>query len=201
MQAVELQLEKRDGRGKGPARKARATGRIPGVLYGHKQEPLTFSVDGHGLSQTLAKSPFGRNQVLALRGVDRDVEALIKDVQVHPVSRAILHLDLIEVRDGDRVVVEVPIRHQGKAAGQSAGGTLVLLKRSVRIACVPAHIPAEVMLDVTPLGVGEDITVGSLPLPEGATPIGDPKVVVLTVRPPRVSGKAQEAEPAAGKKK
>lgn len=192
MEAVQIELEKRTSTGKGPARKSRSQGLIPGILYGHKSEPLMFAADRHGFGQLLQKSAYGRNQLFAVRGVDRDVEVLIKDLQVHPVSREVLHVDLIEVRDGDRVTVWVPVRHEGKAAGQSAGGSLQLLRRRVKLTCEPKKIPSEIMLDVTPLGVGDEITVGTLPLPDGAIAVGDPKVVVLTIKPPRVSGKAKE---------
>lgn len=194
MEALSIQLEKRIETGKGAARKSRRLGRVPGILYGHGQEPLLFNVAGHDFDLALERSPYGRNQVFAVAGVDRDVEAIIKDLQVHPVTRTILHVDLIEVRDGDRVTVSVEVKHTGKAAGQSAGGTLQLLKRTVRLICAPSAIPSELIVDVTPLQVGQDVTVGDLPLPEGAAPVGDPKVVVLTVKPPRVSGKTRDEE-------
>lgn len=201
MEALEIQLDKRDTRGKGATRKLRKAGKIPGIMYGHGEEPIAFEVDSHGFVLSLEKSPYGRNQVFAVRGIERDVEALIKDLQFHPVSREILHCDLIEVRKDDKVRVEIPVRHKGKAAGQSAGGTLRLLRRSVKIECSPNAIPFEIMLDVTPLGVGEDITVGALPLPEGVVALGDQKVVVLTIKAPRVSGKQREDEGDAKKKK
>lgn len=192
MEAVQIELEKRADTGKGPARKTRAQGKIPGILYGHKSQPVMFNADSHGFSQLLNKSDFGRNQLLQLSGVDRDITALIKDIQVHPVSRRILHLDLIEVNDEDRVTVTIPVRHEGRAAGQSAGGTVQLLMRQVKIVCSPRKIPAAIVIDVRPLGIGETILVGDLPLPEGAKSIGNQKLIVLTVKPPRVSGKTQE---------
>ena len=195
MEAVQFDFKKRTETGKGPARKARQKGEIPGILYGHGSEPLMFSADNHAFSQLLMKSPFGRNQLLSVRGIERDVQALIKELQFHPVTREILHCDLVEVRSEDVVTVVVPIKHVGKAVGQSAGGTLQLLRRKVKITCKPEQIPSDITLDVTPLNIADDITVGQLPLPEGATAIGDPKVIVLTVKPPRVSGKAKEEDP------
>lgn len=200
MEAVTMELAKREEMGKGAARKGRAAGKIPGILYGHKTEPLSFSVEEHGFVQALAHSPYGRNQVFAVRGVERDVEVLIKDMQVHPLSRKVLHVDLIEVREGDRLRVQVPVRHQGKAAGQSAGGTLQLLLRSVKLLCPPKRIPEAIMIDVTPLGIGEDVTIADLQLPEGSQAVGEGKNIVLTVKPPRVSGKKTEEEDAKKKK-
>lgn len=194
METLPIQLEKRTQTGKGAARKTRLQGRVPGILYGHGQEPVMFDLEGHKFDLALEKSPYGRNQVFSVAGVDRDVQVLIKELQVHPVTRNILHVDFIEVRETDRVKVEVEVKHVGKAVGQSAGGTLQLLKRTVSVMCPPADIPAEIVVDVTPLQIGEDVTVGSLPVAEGVVPLGDPKVVVLTVKPPRVSGKVRDEE-------
>ncbi|MBX2813951.1 MAG: 50S ribosomal protein L25 [Myxococcales bacterium] len=189
MEAVQFEFDKRTTTGKGLARKARMEGRVPGILYGHKSEPLMFYADGHKFSLLLQKSEFGRNQLLAVRGLGRDVEALVKDIQFHPVTRTILHCDLVEVWKEDRVTVVVPVRFHGKAKGQSAGGTVQLLCRKVKLLCTPHNIPSEISLDITPLDLEDDITVATLPLPEGAEAIGDPKVVVLVIKPPRVSGK------------
>lgn len=194
METVELQLAKRTDTGKSKARKARSDGRIPGILYGHKSEPVMFEVGAHGFEQLLVKSPFGRNQVMDVRGIERNVTALIKDLQIHPVSRQILHFDLLEVRPEDRLEVVVPVRYEGRAAGQSAGGTVQLLMRSVRLTCTPGQIPEAIVLDVRPLGVGESISVGDLPVPEGSKVFGNQKLIVLTVKAPRVSGKKDEEE-------
>lgn len=194
MEAVKIQLEKRETTGKGHARKARQAGRIPGILYGHKQDPIMFDVDEHGFELTVHQSPYGRNQLFAIEGVGRDVEVLIKDVQVHPVNRKLIHVDLLEVREGDRLKVEVPVQPKGRAAGQSAGGTLQLIKRTVKMMCPPRNIPESIVVDVTKLNVGEDVTVGDLPLPEGASMIGEDRLVVITIKPPRVSGKKADED-------
>lgn len=196
MENVELKLDKRTTTGKGPARKTRSEGRIPGILYGHKSDPVMFDVDAHGFGQILNKSAYGRNQVMDVRGIERDVRALIKDIQIHPVTRRIVHFDLLEVHDDDRVEVVVPVKHEGRAAGQSAGGTVQLLMRSVRLTCRPDQIPASITLDVRSLNLGDTITVGDLPIPDGATTFGNQKLIVLTVKAPRVSGKSKDEEEA-----
>lgn len=201
MQAVKIHLDKRETKGKGAARKGRRAGRIPGILYGHEQAPIMFDVDEHRFGYELTQSPYGRNQLFAVEGVDRDVEVLVKDLQIHPVSRRLLHLDFIEIRDGDEVKVEVPVTPKGKAAGQSAGGTLQLIRRTVKLMCPPKHIPSALVVDVTRLNVGDDVLVGDLPLPEGARALGGDNLVVITIKPPRVSGKAAQDEEDDKKKK
>ena len=112
-----LEVEQRVGQGKGDARKLRASGKIPGVLYGHKEQPTPLSLDPHQLRKRIRASDLGRNPVLQLSGLDRSVMALIKDTQIDPVRRDLIHVDFFEVRETDRVVVEVPLEFEGKAAG------------------------------------------------------------------------------------
>lgn len=194
MEALQIDLQTRETTGKGEARKARAEGVIPGIIYGHGKDPLMFGVEGHGFYQAVSKSPFGRNQLFAVRGVGRDVDVIIKELQQHPVTRDLIHVDFLEVEPSDRVTVKVPVKTVGRAAGQSAGGTLQLLRREVKIICSPHAIPENITIDVKPLGIGQDVTVAELPLPEGAVAVGDSRNVVITIKAPRVSGKAKEEE-------
>src|SRR5688500_1649811 len=110
-----IEVQPRAQHGKGAARKLRATGKIPGVLYGHKEAPIPFEVDPTLLRKSLRSSDLGRNTVLTIRGLNREVLALVKDTQVDPVGRDVLHIDLIEVRSTDRVIVEVPVVLTGKS--------------------------------------------------------------------------------------
>ena len=108
MEQQVIEVEPRTPGGKGDARKLRSEGKIPGVLYGHKEEPLAFSLKPAVLRKQLRASGMGRNTVFQVKGLGREALALLKDAQIDPVRRDLLHVDLLEVRESDRVVVEVP---------------------------------------------------------------------------------------------
>src|SRR5688572_13530640 len=142
MQTQDIQVERRTESGKKTARKLRKGGKIPGILYGHKQEPVAFTVDPHEVHKKVRASGAGRNTVFKVSGLGRDVLALLKDSQIDPVKRALLHIDLIEIRESDRVVVEVPVELVGKPAGVVAGGVLQAVRRTIAVETSPLSIPA-----------------------------------------------------------
>src|SRR5688572_727139 len=101
MQQHEIHVEPRTGSGKGSARKVRDTGKIPGVLYGHKQAAQSFTIDPIELKKQVKASGMGRNTVFKVSGLGRDVMALLREAQMHPLKRTIIHIDLVEIRDTD----------------------------------------------------------------------------------------------------
>ncbi len=204
MEQQAIQVEVRTPNGKMATRKLRAGGRIPGVLYGHKEAAVSLSLDPHALQKRIRASGLGRNTVFKLEGLNRSVLALLKEAQVHPLSRNLIHVDLIEVREDEQVVVEVPIEFEGRAHGVVMGGDLFIVRRSLSVACSPLNIPRAIKADVTPLGMGQAMHVADLPFPEGVKPAIDPKTTVANIRAPRTEAAAEtavaaEAAPAAAK--
>lgn len=206
MSQTEIAVTARSERGKGAARRMRAAGRVPGILYGHKEPPRAFAVDPNEFFKRLRATGFGRNTLFKVTGLDREVTALIREMQLHPVRRELVHLDFLEVTDSDQVDVEVPVKTRGRAKGMVAGGDLQVAKRSVRVKCSPLAIPKEIVLDITPLEIGQSIRVQDLPLPDGAEHVEAPRLAVVNIKESRRSRQAAaaaaaEAEGDAKKKK
>jgi large subunit ribosomal protein L25 len=196
MQTQSIELKRRDKSGKTAARKVRQAGHIPGILYGHKQEPVAFTTDPVDLMKKVRASGMGRNTVFTVTGLDRAVTVLLKDSQVHPLKHNLLHIDLIEIRETDRVVVEVPVELVGKPEGVIAGGVLQAVRRTIAVECSPIAIPQKILADVTHLQLNHALHVNDIKFPEG-TKSGYPpgtNFAIATVQPPRAE---EEVKPAA----
>jgi large subunit ribosomal protein L25 len=189
-----IEVEKRDTRGKGNARKMRAAGKIPGVVYGHQEAPISVTLDPRVLERHLTHSGKRRNTLFELAGLGRQILCLTKDLQVDPVKRDLLHIDFFEVREGDRVLVDVPMVYTGRPEGVVKGGKLEGTRRTLRLDCSPLAIPTDVKLEITKMQIGDTIRVKDLDLPEGVKPALEANATVATIRAPRASDAAGEGE-------
>jgi large subunit ribosomal protein L25 len=167
----------RDTFGKGAARKLRATGQIPAVLYGHGTAPQHLTLPGHQVGLLIRKA----NAVLDLQIAGKSQLALVKDVQKDPVHQVIEHLDLIVVRRGEKVVVDVPVHIEG----ESFSGTIVVQDaNTVSLEVEATHIPERIVVNVEGAEEGTHITAADLELPSGASLQSDPELLVLAVTTP-----------------
>ncbi len=184
--------EKRDRFGKGAARKIRAAGKIPAVLYGHGIDPQHLTLPAHQLSLLLRKA----NAVLELDIDGASQLALVKDVQRDPVRQVIEHIDLITVRRGEKVQIEVPVHVEGEPF---SGSIVVQELSTISIEAEATHIPEHVVVDVEGLHDGTHITAADIPLPSGATLLSDPESLVVTISLPAgpTAEETEEAEAAA----
>lgn len=164
-----LEVTPRDTRGKGTARKARASGTVPAVVYGPSEPPQAISVDPAKLKE-LFKQTGDRNTLVQLKvGDAAPVPCLVREVQKHPASREILHVDFYAVpRDGE-VEVLVPVLPVGRPKGALLGGRVRLVRRALKVACPADRIPARLEIDVTELDVGDYLKASDVPLPEGVS--------------------------------
>lgn len=169
-----LVTEVREKFGKGAARKIRATGKIPAVIYGHGTDPQHVTLPGHEVSLILRKS----NQVLELDIQGKTQLALVKDVQKDPVRQIIEHIDLIVVRKGEKVVVDVPVHLEG----ESASGTSVNQEsNTISLEVEATHIPESVIVSIEALEEGAKIHASDVTLPAGATLITDPETLIVGI--------------------
>ncbi|HTJ72316.1 MAG TPA: 50S ribosomal protein L25/general stress protein Ctc [Actinospica sp.] len=193
MSEIKISAEKRDNFGKGAARQLRRDGKIPAVLYGHKQEPVHLSLPEHDLFLAL-KTP---NVLLNLDIVGGKSElAIPKAVSKDPVKRTLEHIDLLLVRRGEKVTVDVPVVTTGEIA---SGGLLELVLTSLSVEAEATHIPASFEVDVDGLEEGAQITAGQVSLPNGVTLATDAEAVVVHVLTPAatlVEDEAAEGESA-----
>ncbi len=175
MPEVRIAAETRDEFGKGAARQFRREGRVPAVLYGHGTETRHLSLPGHDLMLAL-KTP---NVLLRLEGLKHGSEiALPKAVQRNPIKGVIEHVDLILVRQGEKVTVEVPIRVTGNIAPD---GLLEQQLVQISVEAEATNIPQGIDVDVEGMEIGSMVHAGDLALPRGVSLQADPEVLVLHV--------------------
>jgi large subunit ribosomal protein L25 len=197
MEMVEVTIERREGRGKGPARKLRRAGMIPGVFYGPGRTTVHVGVKAEEFARKLSHLE-GSHLIRLVNDGGKDPElhdkaVLLREVQRHPVSDDVLHVDFLEVSLTERLTVSVPLRFVGKAAGVVEGGILQPIVREIEVECLPTEIPEFIEVDVSALGIHEAVHLADVRLPEGVTSVGDAMQTVVTVLPPTV----EEAKPAA----
>ncbi|HXH35756.1 MAG TPA: 50S ribosomal protein L25/general stress protein Ctc [Plantibacter sp.] len=174
---LKVTAELRESFGKGAARKLRALGKIPAVLYGHGTEPVHVSLPGHQMLLILRKS----NAVLELDIAGKGQLALVKDVQKDPVRQIIEHLDLIVVKKGEKVEVNIPVHIEGESA---AGTILNQDATTVSLEVEATHIPERVTVSVEGLEEGAQILAGDIELPKGASLITEADVLIVAITTP-----------------
>ncbi|HID10570.1 MAG TPA: 50S ribosomal protein L25 [Candidatus Latescibacteria bacterium] len=177
--------------GKGHVRKLRRAGRIPAVLYGGREDPLPIALDRKSFEVALHKG--GTSSVYRVVVDGRDCLTVVKELQYHPVTDELLHVDLQRVLLNERVTVEVPIVTVGTPAGVKEGGVLDHLVHSVAVECLPTEIPERIEVDVSGLGIGDVVHGEDLKRIDPRVVV-DPQQPVLTVVPPvKPSEEVEEA--------
>ena len=202
MSTNKITAEVRESTGKGVARKLRAAGRIPAVLYGQGHDGVSLTLDSYELNQLLATAG-AKTSVLELevkdggKGPRRNV--LIKEVQKHPYKDIILHMDLLEIAMDEEISVMVPIEIVGTAKGvRLDGGILEMKRRELEIVCLPHIIPDTLTIDVTELEIGDNIHVEDVKVPVGVTITHETNFTIMTLVAPAVEVEPEEEEEVEG---
>ncbi len=203
MEKQTLEVEVRETSGKGPTRQLRAQGKIPGVFYGPGVDTTKLSLSPKAFLRAL-ETPYKQNVVLTIEVGGVTHEVMVKDIAIHPVTRAPLHVDLYKVT-GDRAVeVRVPVATKGRPIGVQKGGRLQVVFRELPVRTTPDKIPAKIEIDVANLEIGDVFTVADLTLDEGVSVQFKPdRRVVLVTEPKKIVEEtvdevAAEAPPAGG---
>jgi len=187
----QLTVSVRTETGKGASRRARRAGRVPAVLYGHGTEPQHLELPAHDFAAVLRHS--GTNAVLTLDIEGKEQLALTKALEIHPIRRTIQHADLLVVKRGEKVTVEVNVVIEGDAAP----GTLVTQDATaVEIEAEALSIPEQLTISIEGAEAGTQFTAGGIELPKGVTLISDPELLLVNVVEPRVEEEPTEAEEA-----
>src|SRR6266566_5203115 len=183
-QVVSLPASPRVTTGKGPARQARFRGQVPAVLYGRGRPTQALAVESQALEKALAGiEPESTIIELAVDG--KKTQALIREIQRHPIRPDIIHVDFYEIHAQQKVTLKVPVHLVGAPDGvRNAGGVLDQVTREVEIEVLPVDIPDRVELDVTALKIGDSLHVRDLAIPN-ATILTQDDLTIATVVPPR----------------
>ncbi len=191
---------RQDDVGKGAARKLRAAGRLPAVVYAQGAEATPIHIDPLTLT-TIFRKTENRNTIIHLEIDGESVPCLVRDAQRHPLTREILHVDFYRLAEGQSVLVDVPLEPTGRPAGASLGGRLRVIRRTVSVRSDWSAIPATLPVDVTPMVIGDFITVSAITVPAGVEIVYESDFNVLSVYGKKGGDKKveAEAEPAAAK--
>jgi len=197
-----LAARARDGAGKGSARRLRAEGLVPAVVYGrHLETPVHIAVDPIEVKKAIA-TPHRLNTLLTLKlDGQPDRLVLLKDYQQDPVSREMLHADFIDVRESEQVKVDVPLVLVGKPVGVLEGGVLSQSRRELEVYALPGAIPEKIEADVSAMKIAQSLHINDVKLPEGVKVKSQVNYTIAVVSVPEkeeVAPVVAAAVPAAG---
>jgi len=198
-EALTLAAETRDRAGKGASRALRREGRVPAVVYGGKEEPLSIHVEERVLSRMLGTGHF-TNSVVMLDVGGKKVRTLPKDVHFHPVSERPLHVDFFRLAKDSTVDVSVPVLfiNEEDSPGLKRGGVLNIVRHELELVCDADKIPDDIRIDVTGLDIGDSIHISTVTLPAGSTSaITDRDFTIATIVAPSGLRSETDAEAAA----
>jgi large subunit ribosomal protein L25 len=196
MSVITLSAQRRAGLGKGGARKARAAGDIPGILYGHGETPIPVSIGAREFQLAMLRHK-GGNPLVSLKVEDAEYTALVRDAQFDPLSQKIIHLDFQHISLTETIEVEVNVHLTGLALGvKDGGGILEHITRTVEVRCLPTAIPPSIDIDVTALQIGDSVHVRDLQVADVEI-LSDPDATIATVVPPTVVEEKPAEEAAA----
>jgi large subunit ribosomal protein L25 len=189
MEERSLVVQWRTGKGKEEARRLRGQGLIPAVVYGQREEAIPITLNPQELSKVLRGGAGERSLInLTVEGLqDGPVTktVILKEKQIDPVKRTLLHVDLYTIAMDEAIHVNIPVHIEGKSIGVEQGGVLEQILREIEVECLPGDIPSSIKVDVSSLDVGDAIHIGDITL-EKATIQLDPEQTIVTVVPPTV---------------
>jgi large subunit ribosomal protein L25 len=195
-QQAKLTAQKRTQVGRNAIKKIKASGMVPGVIYGSAQEPVNLQINGRDLLNLLSRAS-GENILVELEIVDggekQNALAMIQEIQHHPLQREIVHVDFHAVSAHETVSAEVPIETVGEAIGVKVnGGLLEHILRYLEVECLPGDLPQVIEVDVTNLDIGQSLHVRELNLPPGVEATTDAEQTVVAVVESRVEEEVVE---------
>lgn len=198
METIEIHMEPREADGKQEAKKLRREGKLPGIFYGPKAQPVSLQVDAKEFSTRVGG--LEGSHLIRIKSASpllADKVALLKEMQFHPVTGKVLHADFYEVDLTETIQVKIPLHFVGKAAGVVRGGILQPVVREIEVECLPMDIPEYVNVEVSSLDIGDALHVTDLLIPAGVAPVYETNFTVVTVVPPTVEEAPAPEVPAA----
>jgi large subunit ribosomal protein L25 len=197
MATATLSARPRQETGKGVARKLRAAGEVPGIIYGSGRDPQPLTINSRDFER-LAERVRITSTVIELAVDGRTARTLVRELQRDPIKRTVIHVDFQELVAGEKVTVSVPLRFVGTPEGvKTGGGILEETMHQIEVSCDPSNIPDHVDVDVTALTIGHSLHIGDLKLPEGVEVMDDPEQTIAVVSAPKAEEEPVPAEGAA----
>jgi large subunit ribosomal protein L25 len=195
MAEVTLEVSRRERSGKEQAKKLRQDGKIPAVVYGGHKEPVAITVERKAVSDLIQKSDHGIRSIFLLKmsGTDQQRHAMIKDMQMDPISRRMTHIDFVRVVMDELIRVTIPVNLVGNSIGVKEGGILDWQMRDLHVECLPGAIPDKIDVDITNLGAHQQVRISDLTLPDGVKVEEDPHRVIVGVTTARAEVVAEVA--------
>jgi large subunit ribosomal protein L25 len=192
---AKVSAQPREGRGKGMARKLRASGQIPAVIYGRGEKTRELALNAHDFEKLISTIHY-ENTVfqLDIDGEKGEVRALVRELQRHPFRGQVLHVDFHQIHKGEHVHVSIPVRLVGSAPGVRAGGLLQHATTDLEVRCDADRIPDTIDVDVSHLEIGDSVHVGDLTVPEGVELQDEDDRTICSVAPPAVAAVAEGEE-------
>jgi large subunit ribosomal protein L25 len=204
MKSVALKAYPRSQVQRAEVTKLRRAGRVPATIYGRQAKPQNLEVNSEEFADLLHRS--ASENLLVDLSVENDARskrlALVQEIQHHPLTAKVLHVDFHEVAENEKVTVQVPLETTGEAVGvKTGGGTLEHILHKLKVRCLPKDLPDQILVDVTSLEIGKSFHLGDIKAPEGVEIIGDKHLTAISVAAPRAEEAVvatDAAAPAAG---
>lgn len=194
MELIELSVAKREGTGKGAARRLRANNAIPGIVYGAKIEPVKVSIDANTFDKVIRENgTTGLFFDLKVQG-ETGRMVMLKEVQMDPFGLRYLHIDFHEIDMDAKVSIVVPVETEGISAGVKEGGMLQIVRREFEVVCKPKDTPESIKLDISKLEIGDSIHVADIDLGDDIEIPFDNNFTVVTIVPPESGSDDGEGE-------
>ncbi len=197
MDFIELNATTRTTTGNGPARRLRQGGKLPAVLYGPDTAATMLAVDAHELKLALRD---GFTKALFRLTIDGAGQrpVMIRELQTHPVTDALIHADFLEIDMKRKITVMVPVVTVGTCVGVEMGGLVQVVRRELEVECLPSQIPESIQVDVTKLNLGDAVHVNEIPVVDGIELVYENNFTVVVVTSRRMEAETVEEEGEAG---
>jgi len=185
MAEKKLNANLRDGGGKGSARKLRARGQVPAILYGHGMEPVKVAVDDRDLYHVL-HTDAGSNVLVDLHVGKEQHLAMPREIQRNHIRGQFLHIDFLVVRRDEKITVDVPVHLTGESHGVKEGGVVEHHLWDLKVECLPTNVPQSIEADISALGIGDTLSVAQIQVPSGVTVLTPLEETIVSVVPPPI---------------
>ena len=200
MNQFEITAEARTDTGKGPNRRLRRDGKLPGVIYGAKKKPVSIALNQNELIQHLEHEAFYSHILTLLLGKKKE-KVVLKSLQRHPYKKQILHIDLLRVDASKELTMQVPLHfiNENTCVGVKHGGIVSHVMTELEISCLPKYLPEYIAVDLAEINLGESVHLGDLVMPKGVRAAalahgGDVSQPIVTVHLPRIAQEPEEEE-------